>query len=119
MAAIAPILTPRSLPLVLPHLVLQKHWFRICHKAGLVTKRRNGKLTSYTSLRILVLSVDIGYPQGAGLIYWKKNNTETQLLRLTSIDIRSRLNDIKGLKLFFSGGWIGPAHKGHPYRLIV
>ncbi len=52
----------------------------------------------------------------AWLIYWKKNNTETQLLPSTSIDIRppwwrasrSGFNDMKGLKLFFTGGRISP-----------
>jgi hypothetical protein len=45
----------------------------------------------------------------SGLIYWKKNNAETQLLHLSSIYIRSRLNDRNGLERFFSGGWISPA----------
>jgi hypothetical protein len=45
----------------------------------------------------------------AGLIYWKKNNAETQLLHSTSIHIRSSLNERKGLELFSSGGWISPA----------
>jgi hypothetical protein len=31
------------------------------------------------------------------------------LLHLSSIYIRSRLNDRNGLERFFSGGWISPA----------
>jgi hypothetical protein len=69
-----------------------------------VTQSIELKLKVNSSIILLIFP-----SEKAGLIYWKKNNAETQLLHLSSIYIRSRLNDRNGLERFFSGGWISPA----------